>query len=106
MKKGSRNLPATANADRFRAPSKNETLPQSDFVMLIESIGEPEHELLTKLAKRIETMITANRGRKGGCATFQRIDLSFGFFCLSRPGNPCRTVMNSRAFQLMVINQR
>jgi hypothetical protein len=88
MKKGSRNLPATANADRFRAPSKNETLPQSDFFMLMECIGETEHELLAELARRIETMIAADRSRIGECASFNCIVLHFGFFCLSRPGNP------------------
>ena len=90
MKKGSQTLPATANADRFKTPSKNETLPQSDFFMLMECIGETEHELLATLAKRIEAMIAADSARIGECSSFNRIDLRFGFFCLSRRGNPSR----------------
>jgi hypothetical protein len=106
MKKGSQLLPATANADRFKTPSKNETLPQSDFFMLIVCIGKPGRELLSELGKRIETMTAADSASKGECASLHRIDLRFGFFDCRDGVFHCRTVMNSRAFQLIVINQR
>ncbi|CAN7471413.1 hypothetical protein LJR034_003059 [Caballeronia sp. LjRoot34] len=74
MKKEVENLPATTNADRSRTPSKNETLPQSDFFMLIVCIGETEHELLAKLAKRIETLIAAD---SAGIGAFPYTEVSF-----------------------------
>jgi hypothetical protein len=95
MKKEVESLLATANADRFKTPSKNETLPQSDFLMLIECIGETEHELLTKLAKGIETMIAADSARNGECASLHRIDFCFGFFACRDRVIHCRTVMQS-----------
>jgi hypothetical protein len=51
-------LAAVVNPDRSRTSSKNETLPRSDFFMLMVPTGEMEHELLAELTEGIQALIT------------------------------------------------